>query len=510
MNQSVNKYIYRTLLILSFLAINTLVLFGISSVLAYMNTGAERSSILNLNNKQASVFHPQVKWVVDNYDGISIAEQSLHRIENDYLRAWQIRQNALLNNTTKGIDIYYTNSAKQKLMEVVKLNTAQNITINSTTLNHQLYLKFYSADGRLVVFDDKNVHQVSEINDNQTSLITQQELHNYKVMMLLEDGYWRIRHMQLNSVEQLSPIDTTAQLYKPIKIENIKGTNYYPKNSPWDMFGNNFNELQLDKDLQLMQDMGLNSVRIFLQYQDFGGAIVKPEKLKKLKVFLDLAYQRKIYCIVTLFDFYGNYDVTDWVITQKHAKQIVEHFKDHPGILAWDIKNEPDLDFASRGQERVLSWLDNMVRNIKTWDNNHMVTIGWSNTESAHHLSNQLDIVSFHYYKNLELFNQDVNALKSKVKGKQIVLQEYGYSSYNGIWNGFSGSEEDQANYYAKIQSLIHEQELPYLFWTLYDFKEVPNSVVGWRPWRKKPQRFYGCFDAKGNRKPVYFKLITK
>ena len=87
--------------------------------------------------------------------------------------------------------------------------------------------------------------------------------------------------------------------------------------------------------------------------------------------------------MVTLFDFYGDYNVLNWTLTHRHAEQIVSTFKDHNAILAWDIKNEPDLDFDSRHKETVIAWLNQMIQEIKKFDPNHFVTIGWSSPEAA-------------------------------------------------------------------------------------------------------------------------------
>ena len=47
MKNKMNKNIYRAGLIVTFVALNALVLFGLSSVLAWLNTGAERTGMLH-------------------------------------------------------------------------------------------------------------------------------------------------------------------------------------------------------------------------------------------------------------------------------------------------------------------------------------------------------------------------------------------------------------------------------------------------------------------------------
>ena len=171
----------------------------------------------------------------------------------------------------------------------------------------------------------------------------------------------------------------------------IKGINYYPQDTPWDMFGDNFDAQVIAKDFDLIKKTGLNTIRIFVPYEDFGKANLKEDKLEKLQQVLDIALKKQLKVVVTLFDFYGNYDVLDWTLTYKHARGIVTKFKDHNAILAWDLKNEPNLDFESRGKDTVIAWLDNMINLIKSIDKNHPVTIGWSDVDSATILSDKLD-----------------------------------------------------------------------------------------------------------------------
>ena len=310
-------------------------------------------------------------------------------------------------------------------------------------------------------------------------------------------------HEQKDDISEIEPTSTE----KISEISKSKGVNYYPKDSPWAMFGNNFNEEIVDKDFDILQKMGLNTVRIFVPYEDFGKAKVDEQMLDQLSRTLDHASAHDLKVIVTLFDFYGDYDIRDWTLTHRHAEEIVMALKDHEALLAWDIKNEPDLDFESRGQEVVLAWLDQLVLFVKQWDKNHPVTIGWSNPDVAIQLSKEVDFVSFHYYKEASQFKVTFDKLQNSIPDKVLVLQEYGYSSYNGIWNGYQGDQKDQASYYKQMQTILDKEHIPFLFWTMYDFEEVPTTVVGSLPWRRERQKYFGFLDSEGEAKPSFSSL---
>ena len=76
--------------------------------------------------------------------------------------------------------------------------------------------------------------------------------------------------------------------------------------------------------------MGLNTIRVFIQYDDFGKNRVDYKKLQVLKTLLDSAEENELDVLITLFDFYGDYDVSNWTLTHRHAETIVNAVKDHP------------------------------------------------------------------------------------------------------------------------------------------------------------------------------------
>ena len=504
-----NRNLYRAFLLLTFLVLNGLILYGLSSLWSYLNTGADRATMLHLPAQLTSNYVPKVIWAPLQNEDRPMEQQTLQELERDYIKAWYVKNNAMETNNHYGVQDYYTDSARVKVFDILDFNKENNTYIKATTIEHHPILEFYSADGKLVVLTDKNIQIHKEVFVDGLSVLKKSSESTFKLMLLLEDGFWRIRHMveienkdQENKVEPLAPHEFEAD------IANGKGLNYYPKDNPWNMFGKQFNDSTIDHDFNRINSIGLNTIRIFVPYEAFGNAVVDEEKLGQLKQTMDLAAKNHLKVTVTLFDFYGDYSLSDWTLTHRHAEQIVNTLKDHEALLAWDIKNEPDLDFESRGKENVLSWLHQMIFEIRKWDAKNPITIGWSSPESAVELLKEVDIVSFHYYRKPADFKEAYLQLKKAVGTKPMVLQEYGYSSYSGLWNGYLGSAEDQADYYQEMQATINKENLPFLLWTLYDFEEVPNTVVGRLPWRKSQQKHFGIIDKNGELKPAYRNIV--
>ncbi|WP_299778962.1 glycoside hydrolase family 2 TIM barrel-domain containing protein [uncultured Formosa sp.] len=501
---SLNKNILRTILIISYIMVIALIISGVSALFSYLNTGADRSTMLHTEINKVEQYTPKLEWEPLQNEGRPMDNENLNALQNDYLDAWYVKQIAYKTNKIAGIKDYYTDSARKNLYDFITLNKAEDITIEATTLKHNPTLDFFSEDGQLAVITDRNVVEYKRLFKAEQMVLETTETSNYSIVFLLEDGFWRIRHIVKENV------DISKKRHEIISVNhlNIKGINYYPQANPWDMFGNQFSTAIISKDFKIIKEADLNTIRLFVQYNDFGKANVDAKKLQKLKQTLDIAEAYQLKVVLTLFDFYGDYSVMSYTLNQRHAETIVSTLKNHNALLAWDIKNEPNLDFESRGKDNVIAWLDNMIDLVKSVDDSHPVTIGWSNTQSASILKDKVDFVSFHYYEDLELLDAAIKNMKTEIPNKPLVLQEFGLSSYSGLWKPFGSSDTDQANYHKKIQDIIAVNNLQFMSWTLYDFDNIPEDVVGWQPWRKQTQEHFGFINQDGKRKPA-FKYIS-
>lgn len=493
------KNTYRILLITGFIVLNSLLLLGIGEIYSFLNSGASKASIFHGDLEGEIDYHPEISWDSLNCEGGPLSIRIVRDVIDDYKVAWFVRNNALFSGDEQGIDDMFTQSAREKIRKLIAHNKEQGISVETTTLAHHLQFDLVSADGKLVAFTDREVRSHSRLWEQENRLGDKEEIASYRVVMLLEDGFWRIRHMRKFDVRQPQPPS-----FKPLPMpDRIEGINYYPQQTPWNTFGEGFDPEVIGHDLDKLRALKMNTVRIFVSYNDFGGAQVHSEKLQKLERFLDLAVERELRVVVTLFDFYGDYSVRDWSSTRRHARLVVEHLRDHPALWSWDIKNEPDLDFDHRGKEVVILWLEQMARHVKAIDPTHGVTVGWSSGDAALSLEEPLDYVSFHFYEDLGLLQETVDSLRGRTT-KPIVLQEFGLSSDFGLWNLFGKKQRSQAEYYEKFLKINQGLDLHYLPWTLYDFEEVPSSVGGISPWVKNKQSHFGLIDREGNEKESF------
>ncbi len=493
-----NKTLYRIVVLSGFFLINAAILFGISQITAYLNTGADRSKMLHIEVERQQHYIPEVIWESIENPGRPIDETNKNKIEQDYLDAWYAKNIAFYTGNDSGLVDHYTKNACQKIGELLSIQNDLNTYSEITTLSHHLTLEFYSTDGTLAVLTDRNVNGIERIFKDEQFKFERPFDENYKIILLLEDGFWKIRHFEKIATNK---INTTREVTLDTAL--LEGMNYYPKNGPWDTFGANYSSTILSEDFKIINDLKLNCIRVFVGYADFGKAQVSEKKLNRLQELLDIAEKADLKVIITLFDFYGDYHMHDWTLTNKHLNTIVSRLKNHSAILAWDMKNEPDLDFETRGKREVCSWLTQSITYLKQLDTIHPVTIGWSSPENALNLNDSVDFISYHYYSDIEgLSSAHSKLTKSTIK--PVILQELGLSSYKGIWSPFGNTEKDQVKYYEDFFKIQKRDSIDYLSWTLYDFNNIPTRVAGSLPWRKNKQAFFGVIDTLGVKDDAY------
>ncbi len=186
----------------------------------------------------------------------------------------------------------------------------------------------------------------------------------------------------------------------------------------------------IDADFERMRALGVNTVRVFLNYYVFGGARadtpgyrINPA-LDHLESLVASANRRGIYVMPVLLAKYPQDQFTpegferalDW-----HVRPVVGRLAGNSGILAWDLFNEPDIgspidqrcwdwdngDFplCLELAEARIAFLTRLHYEVKWIDPTRMTTIGMAfaksyfrPTAAPSSLAGLVDFYSFHYY----------------------------------------------------------------------------------------------------------------
>ena len=240
----------------------------------------------------------------------------------------------------------------------------------------------------------------------------------------------------------------------------LVGSNYIPSYAVnqlemWQ--ADTFNPTRIDIELGWAEDLGMNTMRVFLHdllwQQDSGGF------RKRLDKFLSIAKKHKIRPILVLFDSCWNpfpaLDIqpapkpgvhnSGWVQSPgaraladrvlqarflDYAQQLVLEFHDDDRILAWDVWNEPDnTNDSSYGVseprnklEMVRAMLPKAFEFVRAGIPQQPVTSGlwkgdWSSPDKLSPIEKiqieQSDVISFHNYDKPEEFQKRVKWLQA-------------------------------------------------------------------------------------------------
>src|SRR5689334_1056763 len=195
------------------------------------------------------------------------------------------------------------------------------------------------------------------------------------------------------------------------------GVNYWPRRKAM-YWWSNFDPGEVDEEFAVIQELGLNVVRMFLLWDDFQpeSGVVDKTALANLTKVADIAAAHKLGLDVTFFtghmsgpnwsprwllgDDYPSphFRQVDQLISQGKIvpggyrnmftdpvaleaerlllRTVVSALKDHPAIWMWNLGNEPDLFAWPPDNATGRAWTREMTALIKSIDPLHPVTIG--------------------------------------------------------------------------------------------------------------------------------------
>lgn len=280
----------------------------------------------------------------------------------------------------------------------------------------------------------------------------------------------------------------------------VRGVNYYPAEAPWRAFWAEFDAKIIAEDFDRLRALGANSIRVFLTYDDF--LAEDPEtSLQRLDRMLALAAEKGISVVPTLFDLKQDFGLATWADDTVYLERVLPVLARSRAVEFIDLKNEPDLDFESHGQAKILAWLQAIYGVVRQADTGRALTVGWSAAGAATHLAEGLDVISYHEYGPVKDTASNLAAVRAVAGSKPVVVSEIGTSAYE-LTASFPGSEDAQANdIEARIDALEGADGV--MIWTLNDFSEVDASVVGPSPWVGALQGRFGLFRLDGSEKPA-------
>jgi hypothetical protein len=284
----------------------------------------------------------------------------------------------------------------------------------------------------------------------------------------------------------------------------VRGINYYPARAPWRRFLAEAQRETMVKELDLLKDARFNTIRIFLWYEALfdcpgNGVVPNATAFGIVDSVIQLAAQRNMYVIVTLNDLpdltirplYTNPERPNL-----YTRYVVDRYRAEPTILAWDLRNEGDIDYI-RGlanARAVIDWLKATATLVRQIDPNHLITAGWN--DDAGSTRNAVDFISFHHWAQPDALVDRVKAIRA-LTDKPILLQEVGYTA-RATGEAAQAELLDGALKAAEASNL-----LGWMVWAAFDFTPDVTCIPPACPGTDNAEHHFGLWRADYTPKPA-------
>lgn len=283
---------------------------------------------------------------------------------------------------------------------------------------------------------------------------------------------------------------------------------------PWDASA-------IQADLDRYRALGVNTVRVFLNYYVFGGntdpAYDPAAALAHLDDFVRAANERGMYVLPVLLieypqDRFGAEHEAQAL--DLHVRPVVRLLAGRPGVLAWDLFNEPDI--GSPVDERCWDWdnadfplcfplAEERMRfvsaihdEVKRLDPARLTTVGmafaksyFEPKEAEQRMADLVDVFSFHYYDdeppNSGRYRQHwyygaglpadlrrgIRELHALGLEKPVVVTELGFPTGEGAGRTLDDLHRDTR---IALDAAREERAAGLVLWS---FQDTPEELVG-------------------------------
>lgn len=303
--------------------------------------------------------------------------------------------------------------------------------------------------------------------------------------------------------------DKLVQNGQPIVL---KGINYYPAAQPWGFMWLNWNGPAVAQELsRARRELGVNTVRILVPYRRYegwtdGAGNVQPHMLDRLREFVQLAGEREIKVLITLFDWEDPIATPGSDTEQAHLRYlrtIVSAFKDDDRVLAWDLHNEPDnyTPWNNGKAAEVVAWLGRMADEIRAIDRRHPLTVGvgklpslWQAAPDGRTIADISDIISVHSYDAMA-YPTMAPTIRQRTT-KPVLLEEFGWSTGPECRGPYFDETSQLFLYRKALAPEVRDQFAGMLSWWYQD----PPATLSYA---SDENGYFGLFRRDGKPKPA-------
>ncbi|RCH55357.1 hypothetical protein DJ568_09255 [Mucilaginibacter hurinus] len=254
-------------------------------------------------------------------------------------------------------------------------------------------------------------------------------------------------------------VDSEGKKFIPWGVNYTNGKTFLLMDNEW------YDETDwqiIKQDFREMKAMGLNIVRIHLQYKNFMTGVNTPnlQSLKRLKELIDFTATIGLYLDITGLCSYLNEDPAwytnldeagRWATQALFWKAVARVAKGNNNVFCYNLINEPVTPTsattiwlpgeafgglyyyvqhitrqpAGRSWTAITSaWISKLKSAIREEDNRTLVTVGFIGLGKISYFNDLLDYNSIHIYPKSNTITQSLNIIKSSQSDKPLVVEE--------------------------------------------------------------------------------------
>lgn len=199
---------------------------------------------------------------------------------------------------------------------------------------------------------------------------------------------------------------------------------------------------RMNRDLEFCKRLNLNSTRFWMSQQAYER---DPESyIARVKEYVQICYEHGITSMPILWNGNPIHDFTppteeEWEKMEAYAKAVIDALRDEPGLLMWDVINEPmcnDYMNAVKGTDQyevrfaqLEAYVRRMTKIVRSLDSENCITVGHENWSHCRSSNDLVDVISFHDYTGTraEMENAILQCKQmSEELGKPILNTETG------------------------------------------------------------------------------------
>lgn len=406
--------------------------------------------------------------------------------------AWAAYAAAITTGQTGFLPDYFTGTALQRATKAALDGHRENTRM--VLLPREARPLLFHLDGSVIQFAFTGLTARFALDEDGLAAFSFAE-DGFKTIMVNETDGWRVLSHERETARQL-PVGSA-----PYQGGILTGINYYPALAPWRKFWPHFDPKVIEGDFGLIRDLGANSVRIFLTYDEFIDPETLPGNLQNLTTLLKIADDKGLKVIPTLFDLKPNFDVATWPDDVRFLLNVTSVLQEADNIAFIDIKNEPDLDIPNYAPGLIDAWLRTMIGVIRSDLPETSLTIGWSSSGAADRLIDLIDVVTYHDYADVATATERLQQARGYASGKPVMVTEIGASAWS-LLPGLTRSQETQARKLSDRLAALETSDGVFV-WTLHDFPEPDATAIGNSTWVQGLQSSFGLFAINNRPKPV-------